>query len=729
MPGRAGRSAVPFRVATLAVLAALAALAVLAPLPALARGERAEETTWYGIEVGDQLAGWERVTVRPGDPEVVDAETLLKLTALGQPFDVRTTARLERDPVTRAPRRLEFSIHRGDDVQENRIVFADGEARLLGDDGKPRKTLPMDGVLLEDEHDLSAILRHLPEDGATWRARVLFPPAFEVHDKRWTREGTEEIEVAGKRRRAVRVASYDEKMGMGATLWADPMSGLVLKVTAANGITAFLADASVREKIVSADFDKLVFAEVGVDIPNYTELTYMKVRAKLRTAGVAVTAESLNVPGQRFTGKVHENLVEGVFEISWPRYDGKDAPPFPWKEAPSLVPAKYLEPEEMVESDDPEIVAKARELTAGARDAWDAATRLSRFVADEIAYEIPGGSAKHTLETRKGECGAHSALLVALCRAVGIPARIVSGAVYNPLHNGSFGQHAWVELFMGKDRGWFPVDPTMHEVDYCDAGHLRLGERANFNPIEMEVLDWVAGNRRMGAEPPTLATTRLPVPWDVGERYVFRYRVRGQDAGTETLVIEKVDPDGTVHGKTELALGVLHSTARWTLGPTGAPLEYRGEGTAGQLTFEMSCAFTWPGDGKPGKVHEVAKRSDREEPLERDVELPAGAWILPNNNFGLLSLLFASAPAEEGTSRTVPLFSPNLARVLTGDLRGGPRETIEWNGKRVETRKVTLVLAGIEIEAWLDDAGRMLRSSQQQGTVVAELVPPEARPD
>ncbi len=720
MPGRARRLAVP-------VLFAL--LALVAALPAPAGGERAEETTWYGIRVGDQLAGWERVVVRPGDPEVVESETLLKLTALGQPFDVRTTGRLERDPVTRLPRRLDFSIRRGNDVQERRIVFADGEARLLGDDGTPRKTLPMDGVLLEDEHDVGAILRHLPGDGTTWKARILFPLTFEIHAKRWTREGTEEVEVAGASRRAVRITSYDENTGTGATLWADPESGLVLRTAAPNGITAFLADASVRDRIASADFDKVIFAEVGVDIPNFTELTYMKVRAKLRTTGVAVTAESLNVPGQRFEGTVRENLVEGVFEISWPRYDGKGAPPFPWKEAASLVPEKYLAPEELIESDDPEIVAKARELAAGATDAWDAAIRLSRFVADEIAYRIPGGSAKHTLETRKGECGAHSALLVALCRAIGIPARVVSGGVYGPLHDGSFGQHAWVEIFMGKDRGWFPVDPTMHEVDSCDAGHLRLGERASFNPVEMEVLDWVAGDRRMGAAPPTLATNRLPVPWEVGRPYVFRYRVRGQDAGTETLVIEKVDPDGTVHGTTELALGPLHSKAGWALDPTGTPREYRGQGTAGELRFEMTCTFSWPAGEGAGKVHEVAKRSDRDEPLERDIELPAGTWILPNNNFGLLSLLFASAPAEEGTGRTVPVFSPNIARVLTGDLRSGPRETIEWNGRHVEARRVTLVVAGMEILGWLDEDGRLLRSSQQRGAVVVELVPEEAGTD
>ena len=44
-----------------------------------------------------------------------------------------------------------------------------------------------------------------------------------------------------------------------------------------------------------------------------------------------------------------------------------------------------------VESDDPLLIAHARELTEGATDSWTAATRISRWVANNIQYAIPGG--------------------------------------------------------------------------------------------------------------------------------------------------------------------------------------------------------------------------------------------------------------------------------------------------------------------------------------------------
>ncbi|MBU2652286.1 MAG: transglutaminase-like domain-containing protein, partial [Bacteroidetes bacterium] len=72
---------------------------------------------------------------------------------------------------------------------------------------------------------------------------------------------------------------------------------------------------------------------------------------------------------------------------------------------------------------------------------------------------------------------------------VGIPARMVRGCMYLPDNGGIFGQHAWTEIYMG-EAGWVPVDPTIEEVNYIDAGHIRLGEHAAFLPRFIKVLDF-----------------------------------------------------------------------------------------------------------------------------------------------------------------------------------------------------------------------------------------------
>jgi hypothetical protein len=161
---------------------------------------------------------------------------------------------------------------------------------------------------------------------------------------------------------------------------------------------------------------------------------------------------------------------------------------------------KYLEPDRFIEAEDPVLVAKAREITAGARDSWQAAVRLSTWVSENIGYAIPGGgTARRTYDVRAGECGSHSMLLAAFCRAVGIPARVVFGALYVTDFGGGFGQHAWNETYMGP-AGWIPVDSTANEVDFIDSGHIRVMEMQSaasnrFNGNEIEVLEHRLANQ------------------------------------------------------------------------------------------------------------------------------------------------------------------------------------------------------------------------------------------
>lgn len=259
-------------------------------------------------------------------------------------------------------------------------------------------------------------------------------------------------------------------------------------------------------------------------------------QATIRTMGEKVTAESLNVPGQTFSGTVEDNRIEGIFEIRHQRYDGQHAPPFPPDFGKDESLRQYLEPEDLVEADDPVLVSQAKELTKGAKDSWDALRRLSRWVGSQIGYAIPGGSARHTFDTRKGECGAHARLLTAFCRAVGIPARPVSGGMYTPLYGGSFGQHVWNEIYMG-EAGWIPVDSTVQEVDYIDSGHIRLGSQTSFMPEKMEILDFKAGTVEKGKETAGLGGMDA-IPWQAGKTYRYRFTLDGSPLGSDFFTVK-----------------------------------------------------------------------------------------------------------------------------------------------------------------------------------------------
>lgn len=61
------------------------------------------------------------------------------------------------------------------------------------------------------------------------------------------------------------------------------------------------------------------------------------------------------------------------------------------------------------------------------------------------------------LRDRRGDCGQFSSLLVALCRARKIPARVIIGTI---IVNGQALPHAWAEFWSERSGHWFPVDPA-----------------------------------------------------------------------------------------------------------------------------------------------------------------------------------------------------------------------------------------------------------------------------
>jgi transglutaminase-like putative cysteine protease len=139
---------------------------------------------------------------------------------------------------------------------------------------------------------------------------------------------------------------------------------------------------------------------------------------------------------------------------------------------------RYLAPELLIESDDPEILAEAEKAVAGVNGARARAEKLTRYVNAMLdkkpTVSLP--SAREVLRTKVGDCNEHTVLYVAMARAVGIPARIAVGLVYVRGVTGAFYYHAWPEVYLdeGNGRGlWLPVDPTLNQFP-ADATHLRL---------------------------------------------------------------------------------------------------------------------------------------------------------------------------------------------------------------------------------------------------------------
>jgi len=467
------------------------------------------QTRYHGIEINGVLCGYVEANISPAvidgkDMTLEDENVFVMLSALGSEFNTEVKSQSYIDPATEGFTYLNTDVSQGQIKLGIKVVIEDNIAHYTSTMSPKPKDIELSPDVMLGETQLFSQLTKDFTGGKIQKKRykTLEVMDGEIQESTYTKIGDEDLELAGKTYNAIILEQLNHKTGLKIKWWVDTETSHMLKADLPNGRKIYLTDRSVVDRIKLAKVDDNLFAKVNVAIADVQAISYMKVKASVEPTGLWVTREGLNITGQRFTGTINDNLVEGIFEIEHKRYDGSDAPAFPPDFSKDQSLKKYLEPEELLESDDPVLIKKAQEITQGSKDSWEAACRLSKWVAENIGYAIPGGgTARKTYDIKAGECGAHSLLLAAFCRAVGIPARVVWGCMYVPNYGGAFGQHGWSEIYMGK-AGWITVDATANETDYVDSGHIRIGEYQSLatalNPKEMEVLDFRAGSMKMG---------------------------------------------------------------------------------------------------------------------------------------------------------------------------------------------------------------------------------------
>lgn len=116
------------------------------------------------------------------------------------------------------------------------------------------------------------------------------------------------------------------------------------------------------------------------------------------------------------------------------------------------------------------ITGLAMEITEKLTDPWEKALAVGRWAHNNLGKSMRECfSALQVLEAGEGECQSHSLLVIALCRALEIPARFAYGVVYMPDQD-SFLFHTWVEVHVGE---WVPIDPTLGNFP-AGVDHLTL---------------------------------------------------------------------------------------------------------------------------------------------------------------------------------------------------------------------------------------------------------------
>jgi len=116
-------------------------------------------------------------------------------------------------------------------------------------------------------------------------------------------------------------------------------------------------------------------------------------------------------------------------------------------------------------------------------------TTVNSWVSSRLQYqENPvTRSAVEALEDRAGDCGEYTTVMVALLRAMGIPARRATGLLYD---FDTLSAHAWVEVALPKRNGethWFVADPTFAGTTVIEeekAAYVQFNDRMLLYPVK-----------------------------------------------------------------------------------------------------------------------------------------------------------------------------------------------------------------------------------------------------
>ena len=159
---------------------------------------------------------------------------------------------------------------------------------------------------------------------------------------------------------------------------------------------------------------------------------------------------------------------------------------FPYKgNDPNALEA--LKETDYIQSTNETIIELAKRAVGETTDAAAASLQIEAFVDGYITQKdlsVGYASAAEVAQSRQGDCSEHAVLAAAMCRTVGIPARIVCGVVYTDMFLGKqsiFGGHMWAEVYL--DGNWYGLDATRSEQQGFGPGHIALSH-GNGDPID-----------------------------------------------------------------------------------------------------------------------------------------------------------------------------------------------------------------------------------------------------
>ena len=440
-----------------------AALALLSGCPSSTSNSVAErEEQWHRLLLNRQPAGFSRERVRTANlgGHVTELLQRLVLRRGEEPVQMEVEQEIEEradGAITRF--RMVQKLASTDQVSEGRVRDSTLEVTSHAAGKSRTQEFPYDPRAVGPQRHRELLRTGLRREGDTVVAVTFLPEKNECTTVTTTLGRSEEIALpGGPRTLRRRVSMLAALPGIELAEWVDAEGEVWKTATTLIGqsVETYRASAAeiLREKYASPP--EIFYASsvrTSTPLRNAGQAKEVLYRFKLKQGDFRSRGIDHMFRGAGQTLVQEETPSTRVVRIVQVR-----------PEKPVLRPVRppageeaTVEPNTLIQSDDPVVAQLARDAVRDETDAYGAALSLEKWVRQNVHFKdlkTAFASAREVADRREGDCTEHGVLLAALARASGIPARVIAGLVW---YNGAFVGHLWTEVYIDQ---WLPLDGT-----------------------------------------------------------------------------------------------------------------------------------------------------------------------------------------------------------------------------------------------------------------------------
>jgi len=379
---------------------------------------------------------------------------------------------------------------------DTRNVLAKQEQRAHGDVVDGKMTLTLEGAGQAEKVTIpwgsdvrgpyaveQSLSREPMKVGQARTLKMFMPDLNKICDLTLTATMMEEILLGGGEKRSL--LKVEQKTSLEGkprpefdmTCWVDSSGQVIKSVSdAMGGLVTYRTTMEAAVAEGSAKLDQIVTSIIKITHKITKPDTRHNVTYRISLKDDAVAELIPN--DRRQTLRVGSDRTTGTLQVN-------TAGPDVGLGGPEAVDSEFLRPNALVTSEDPKVIELAAKAIGNETDPWQRAVRIEKWVAQNLReknFKTAFAAASEVARDLTGDCTEHSVLTAAMCRAVGVPARVVVGLVYAD-HLGGFGYHMWNEVYV--HRRWVAIDAAFDQTA-VDAVHIKLSDTslAGVSPYE-----------------------------------------------------------------------------------------------------------------------------------------------------------------------------------------------------------------------------------------------------